>query len=640
MFDLFRSREKSVRILLGVLLFLVAGSMLIYLVPNGSGIGGANSANIVAEVGDDKITSQEVMRALQSLRQNRIPEAQMGAFIPQIIQSLVADRAIVQKAKQLGITVSDQEVADFLQGQIGHGQPMDATRELAEANQRNFATIPDFENAIREYLLSNRLQALTVQSSMVGTEDAKVSYHKTNDQVSLDWIKFDQQDFNSKIDQSPAAIEAWFAKNRDAFQLPERRSFGLITGSSADFVAAAQVPEATLRQMYNENMDAYTTPERVNARHILVMTQGKPKEDANKLKAKAEDILAQLNKGADFAELAKKDSDDPGSGQKGGELGWMTRGQTDPAFEASAFSLKPGQTSGIVTSQFGYHIIQVNAHELAHVRSFEEVKPELLVEAQKSAGDKALETAIDAARAEVTKNPGQAEAIARKYNLKYYSVDKALNVGPLPDLGPQPELVAAIFGATPKGGITNVTNIPKAGKMAFAVVTDVLPSHRGEFKDVEKDVVARYTAEATSKYVSNLAAQAEKLVQQGQPLETVAKELHGTVGSSAPFSRNGNAEGLGPASLVKDAFTRKPGDVFGPVTYGSSTFVARVKELVPAKDADFEKQREGIIKSIEQRQGQSVEALYRDSIVEEMRRKGKIKLNQPVIERMVASFRS
>ncbi len=639
MFDLFRSREKSVRILLGVLLLLVAGSMLIYLVPSGSGIDGANGANIVAEVGSEKITSEDVMRGLQQLRQNRIPDSQMAAFIPQIVDSLVADRAMALKAKDLGITVTDQEVADFIQAQLGNGQPMDAAAEQAQAASRNM-TVPQFEQAVRSYYLNNRLQALTVQSAMISTEEAKSTFHKTNDQVSLDWVKFDQQDFASKVDKSPAAIQAWFAKNRGSFMVPERRTFGLISGSSADFIASAQIPEATLHQMYAESLDSFRTPERVNARHILVMTQGKPKEDANKLKAKAEDLLAQLKKGADFAELAKKDSDDPGSGQKGGELGWLTRGQTDPQFEAAAFALKPGETSGIVTSQFGYHIIQVNSHEAARVRPFEEVRPELLAEAQKESGDKALEAAITAARVEIAKNPAQAAAIAQKHNLKYNLVEKAPNTGALPDLGPQPELSSAIYSATPKGGITNITDIAKAGKMAFAVVTDVVPTQPGEFKDVELDVINRHTAEAASRIVRDVAAQALKLVKDGQSLDAVAKELNGKVGSSAPFSRTGTAEGLGPASFVQQAFTKKPGDIVGPVTSGTGTYVVRVKELIPANDANFEKQRDSIVKSLEQQQGQTVDALYRDSVVEEMRRKGKVKFNQPVINRIMASFKS
>ncbi len=639
MFDLFRSREKSVRILLGVLLLLVAGSMLIYLVPSGSGIGGANSANIVAEVGGEKITAEDVMRGLQQYRQNRIPESQLGLFVPQIVDGLVSERAMAIKAKELGITVTDQEVADFIQARVGNGQPMDVATEQARAASLNM-TVPEFERVVRGYILSSRLQALTMQSAMVSTEEAKADFHKTNDQVSLDWIKFEQQDFTSKVDKSPAAIQAWFAKNRDSFMIPERRTFALVIGSSADFIASAQVPEATLRQMYAEGLDSFRTPERVNARHILVMTQGKPKEDAAKLKAKAEDILAKLNKGADFAELAKKESDDTGSGQKGGELGWLVRGQTDPQFEAAAFALKPGQTSGIVTSQFGYHIIQANAYEPARVRPFEEVRAELLAEAQKETGGKALEAAIAEAHAEIARNPGQAEAIAKKHNLRYYLVEKAPNSGSLPELGPQPELSTAIYTATPKGGITGISDIAKAGKMAFAVVTDVIPTQPSEYKDVEKEATDRYTMAAAGKLVGDVAAEAVSLVKAGQSLEAVAKQLNGKVGSSAPFSRTGTAEGLGPASFVQAAFAKKPGDVFGPVMSGTGSYVVRVKESIPANEANFEKQRQSIVQSLEQRQGQSVDALYRDSVVEEMTRRGKVKFNQPVIDRLMASFKS
>lgn len=639
MFDLFRSREKSVRILLGVLLVLVAGSMLIYLVPSSSsGIGSANSSNIVAEVGPDKVTLQDVQRGLQRLRQNKIPDAQMGMFVPQIVNGLISEKALALKAKELGITVTDQEVADFIQSQFGSGQTIDVAVEQSIASSQNM-TVPEFEQEIRSYLLTNRLQALTTQFALVSTEGAKSEFHKMNDKVSVDWVKFDQQDVASKVDQSPAAVQAWFARNRDLFMVPERRTFGLITASASDFIADAKVPDATLQRTYAENIDSYKIPERVNARHILVMTQGKPKEDANKLKAKAEDLLAKLRGGADFAELAKTSSDDSGSGQKGGELGWLTRGQTVKEFEDAAFSLPPGQISGIVTSSFGYHIIQVNAHEPGRTRPFEEVKPELLAEAQKEAGERAADSAIAQARAEIAKTPSQAEAIAKKYKLKYNLVEKSPNAGTLPELGPQPELNTAIFSAA-KGGMTSVIDIPKAGKMAFAVVTDIIPTQRAEFKDVENDVHSRYTMDAESKLVNGVAAQAATMVKQGKSLDDVAKALNGKVGSSAPFTRSGTAEGVGPAGLLADAFTKKPGEAFGPVTSGSAGYVIRVKEFIPANDADFEKQRASIMQNLERRQGESLEALFRDGVMEEMRRQGKLKLNQPVIDRLIGSFKS
>ncbi len=207
-------------------------------------------------------------------------------------------------------------------------------------------------------------------------------------------------------------------------------------------------------------------PERVKVRHILIKTQGKPKEEAPKLKAKAEDILKQLQHGADFAQLAKQNSEDPGSAVKGGELGWIVKGQTVPNFEKTAFSLKPGELSGVVETEYGYHIIQVEEKQTAHTQSFEEVKPQLLADAQKQAGADDLKKAMDAAHDEIAQHPSQAEAIAKKYNLKFFKLSNVASGQPLPEVNNPPELTNAIFAA-PKGSVTDVADLSNQGKVGI-----------------------------------------------------------------------------------------------------------------------------------------------------------------------------
>ena len=173
-----------------------------------------------------------------------------------------------------------------------------------------------------------------------------------------------------------------------------------------------------MRRAYEQNKDRYRVPERVKARHILLMTQGKPKEDEAKAKAKAEDLLKQLKAGADFAELAKKNSDDPGSKDKGGDLDWVVRGQTVPEFENALFALKPKEISGVVKTQYGFHIIQALEKEQAHLKTLDEVKPELLAELRNQMGQNAVQAPmLDNAEAALKKDPGQVDQIAAEYGL-------------------------------------------------------------------------------------------------------------------------------------------------------------------------------------------------------------------------------
>src|SRR3954464_11206718 len=416
MFDLFRSREKSVRILMSVLLGLIAISMLWYLIPGGgsSGMGSAGE-NVIATVGDESVTTADLQRGLQaaSRGQANLPKSIMAMYAPMMLNQMIEGKAMAYKAREMGLKISDQELGDAIENEFASqlGGKFDINTYRQVLAQQGL-TERDFETRQRESMLATRLENMETQALIVTDAEARAEYERKNLKVGLQYLAFDSKAFAGKVDKNPTLVKADFDKNRANFRIPEKRDFDYIVGSSADFVQSAKVTESDLQRSYREGMDSYRQPERVQVRHILIKTQGKPKEEVPKLKAKAEDLLKQLQHGSDFAELAKKNSEDTGSGAKGGELGFIVRGQTVPNFEKAAFSLKPGELSGLVETEYGYHILQVENKLAAHTQTFEEVRPQLLAEAQKQAGAESLGKAIEAAHSEISKNPGQDEAIA------------------------------------------------------------------------------------------------------------------------------------------------------------------------------------------------------------------------------------
>ncbi len=145
-----------------------------------------------------------------------------------------------------------------------------------------------FENEQRDSMLAARLDNLERQSMVVSDADARAEYMRKNLKVGLQYVAIDKNLFTSKVNSDPAAVRAFFDKNRQLFQIPEKRSYDLIAGADVDFIQAAQVPEAQLQKDYQEEIDSFRTPERVRVRHILIKTQGKPKEEAPILRGKAE----------------------------------------------------------------------------------------------------------------------------------------------------------------------------------------------------------------------------------------------------------------------------------------------------------------------------------------------------------------
>jgi peptidyl-prolyl cis-trans isomerase D len=640
MFDLFRSRDKSVKILLGVLLLLVAASMLIYLIPGGFGATGATGENVVAVVGSDKVTTTDVQRQIEQLTrgQSNLPKGILAMYVPRIVDQLVEQKAMVYKAREIGLRISDDELADAIIAGVSAQMGGTYSEErLKQALAQEGLTLEDFENQQRESMLASRLDNLERQSMIVSDADARAEYQRKNLKVGLQYVAIDKTAFTSKVKADPAAVKAFFDKNRQLFQVPEKRSFDLIVGTDADYVQAAQVSEGQLHKDYNDQIDSFRTPDRVRVRHILIKTQGKPKEEAPILRAKAEQILTQLKAGGNFAELAKKYSEDPGSAEKGGELGWVTHGQMVPSFEKACFSLKPGELSGIVDTEYGYHIVQVEEKQEAHTETFDEARPQLLLEDKKQIAADTMRKNIDAAHAEVLKNPTQAGAIVSKYGLRDIKQENAPNGAPLLDMSSATEFASAIRAAA-KGTVTEVFPDDKDGKSGFAIITNVAPAHSADFNDVQAEATQRYTASETDRLAQNAAKDAADSARKGESLESIAKRYGTTVKTAAPFSIDGAAEGIGSGSQVAAAFKAKVGDVIGPVFTGTGQFVCKVSEVVPADMNQYASAKAGIVQELEQSKLQVQEPLFRDSIVNDLKRRGKIKMNNEALSHLIEQF--
>lgn len=640
MFNLFRSREKSVRIVLGVLLGLICLSMLTYLGGSFTGVG-SGGQNTVAMVGGEQITIVDVERRTQQLAQNQpnLPRGLLAMYVQPVINQLVESKALALKANQMGIKVSDQDLADSIQAtyvsQVGSAFDPTMYQRIIESQGM---TVPAFEQQQRENMLVARLEALETQAIVITDQEARTEYSRKNLKVGLDYIDFSEKPFEAKVSKDPAAIKNYFDKNRLLFRSPEKRDAVLVVGSTADFLQTAKVSDAQIQQTYNDNHESYQIPERVRVRHILIKTQGKPKDQWPALKTKADDLLKQIQRGGDFAELAKKNSEDPGSAVKGGELGWLVHGQTVPNFDKTAFSLQPGQTSGVVETEYGYHILQLEEKQNAHTQTLDEVKPTIEADLRKQAALANLKAATASAHAEIAKDPAQVENVARKYGLRAIPLSGLTAGSTLPD-GNSPEVVNAIFSSA-KGSVTNVSNLDAQGKTAFATITNVTPARNADFQEVQNDVEQKYTQAEAARLSQEAAKAAADRVRKGEPLEAVAKSYGLEVKSSAPFTIDGAAEGIGSGTLLQAAFKDKVGDVLGPIAAQNGQFVCRVSQVLPADMNQFASNKAAIVQSLTE-QRQSVQgALFRASILDELKRKGKVKLMQDNIQRLMQSYQS
>jgi peptidyl-prolyl cis-trans isomerase D len=644
MFDLFRSRERSVRYLLGALLLLVAASMVITLVPGyGTGWAGPKDPSILAEVGDHRITVQEVRKVIQRELKGSMPEGMASVYIPSVVQQLVALRATALEAERLGFRISDAELADIVKGlfpQLWPGGTFVGKEAYAQVLASQNMTIPEFEEALRTQALQARLDILALEGVIVTPQEVEEAFRRQNEAIKVQTAGITAAAARSKVTVTDAEIAAFFEQNKSGYRVPEKRSFLIFPIEEAQIGASIRVPEEQLRQMYMQQQDRFRTEERVRARHILIKTIDKPQNEIPALEKKAQDLLKQLRSGADFAELARKNSEDPGSASKGGDLDWITRGQTVPEFEKAAFSLKPKEISDIVKTQYGFHIIQVLEHQQARVRPFEEVREELAAEAKRAQVYDRMQRLADQIRSALVRSREEAEKIARENGI---TPVRSENVGPgdpVQEVGINEQFNSAVQGL-PVNGVTPVVQVAP-NKLVVAQVTAIIPARQAELKEVTAQVREAVIARKAAELANKIAAEMEAKVKAGATdLAQLARELGLELKTSDFLTRASSIEGYGPASQVEEAFQKEPGAVVGPVRIaGGGAFVVKVLEKRPADMTQFPAQRARILEELKQQRARDRSDLLRAGIVEELTRKKKIKIYEDNIKRLVAAYSS
>src|SRR5438067_1957927 len=390
-----KDRSKLMkRIFFGAAGILLGAGMLLYLVPLAPTTGEVPT-DTVAKVGDESVTVNDIRQQLNQIeRNNQVPRQLESFYAQQILQNLVFQRELEYEAKRLGITVSDQERADrirlYLPMAFNGGSFIGMDQYAALVQQRFQLTVPAFEELIRQGLLEEKFRKLVTDGISVGPAELEQEYRYKNEKIKLDYALIKPEDLEAKITPADAEIKAEYEKNKSKYQVPERHAVRYALLDTNQLRQTVQIPEDVLKKQYQDNIHQYEVPNQVHVQHILFKTVGQSDAEVAETKKKAEDVLKQARKGVKFDELAKKYSEDPGSKDKGGDLGWIRQGQTVPEFEKEAFSLAPDQISDLVRTQYGFHIIKVLEKQTAHTKPFDEVKdsiraPLLLTEADKEA---------------------------------------------------------------------------------------------------------------------------------------------------------------------------------------------------------------------------------------------------------------
>jgi peptidyl-prolyl cis-trans isomerase D len=343
-----------------------------------------------ASVNGEKITQHEFDTALRQ-QQDRMRQRLGANFDPAIFETaevkqailddLIAQRLLIGKARAAGLTVTDEQVAQVIAGieAFKVDGKFDKARYTSALSAQNMSPLM-FEARVRDDLIGQQLSTAYAQNGYASDSvaDNVIAINEQQRIVSVAQVALQSFVAQAKVDD--AEIKTYFDQHAPEFQVPEQVRLEYVKFSIGDLMAKADVKPEDARKYYDEHQSEFASPEQRHAAHILLTVAATaPQAEQDAVKAKAEQLLKQARQNPEkFAELARQNSQDPGSAVNGGDLGVFGRGMMVKPFEDAVFALKPGEISALVKSDFGYHIIRLIAIKAANPTPFADVSAMVL----------------------------------------------------------------------------------------------------------------------------------------------------------------------------------------------------------------------------------------------------------------------
>jgi peptidyl-prolyl cis-trans isomerase D len=601
--------------------FIFLAIVIVFIFWGMGGIVGGERAQFVVRINQNAVAPAEFARAYNNLlrlyqnvyKDNFKPEMVKSLDLKnKAVDELIRANLMRQEAKRIGLAVDDDEVRDAIVELPAFQEDGRFNKQLyLRVLRANKISPGEFEESEQDDLLVKKLQDLVLAGVHVSEAEVLDRYRMDNEKVNLRFVKLDAASFIPEVKLTDQDIQAYYDKNRETFREPDRVRIEYVLYTPDKFTGQTQVSDAEVQQYYNEHIAEYEKPEQVHARHILFRYPPKATaEDKEKVRKHAEEVLAKVKAGEDFAALAKQYSEDSSAAQ-GGDLGSFTRGKMVAPFERAAFSLAPGETSDLVESPFGLHIIKVESKEPAHTQPLDEVRAQITDKLKQEKARELARARAEADRAKVAGGETLADA-ARAADLKVATPAPFAATEMIADLGRNPELSAAAF-ATAAGEVGPVVDAPN-GFIVFRVA-EKLAAHVPELAAIRDRVETAVRNERAQALAKSAAEAMLSELQKNPDLDAVAKAYAAKtpraearnvkVEETGGFRRQATSiPNLGSApELQEAAFALTPDKPVAPAVYDvhGSSVVAVLKERIPADEEKFQTEKKNLVKQAEER---------------------------------------
>lgn len=528
------------------------------------GVGNFNDrdySNVVAVVNGEPIVALEfekayhnaeeyLLRSNPGLTREQLAKQHLGR---QVLRDLIQETLLAQEARRAGVTVSPLEMRNAV-GQIkafqndkGEFDPESYKRVL----QAQRLSPAQYEKNLAEQLLRDKMFALVTASAWVDPDEALHRFNFLRERRLIDYLFFPATDLKSKVSVTDADIQAYYDSHKDQFGIPPRVNAAFIEVAPAALADRSKIDEAAVKARYESEKSKYDRPEQIHLRHILAPLPQDPDEAAIKAaEERLQNAAKEIASGKSFQEVADA-CNEPGIAEKGGDLGWISRGQTAiPEFEEIIFALPAGKVSEPIRTPLGLHLALVEAKRPAGTAPFEEVKDEITNAIAFEEGSDKLHDVLDALIEDNILMKPIAESAA-KYNLKASETGPADKNQLIQKLKIKPEGADALL-ATPAGAPIDAA-LEAGDNYIIARVLEALPAAVKPFSDVKAEIREQLIAERAQALAISEAKTALAKVKNESIAK--AKEQFPGIKASEPLERAGGIPGFIPnPDLIQSIF--------------------------------------------------------------------------------------
>lgn len=561
----------------------------------------------VAHVGDYKITVSEFQNAVQNESQKLQGKVESSLIKQLVLEKLINNRALINYLTEKGFTISKAQIDEYIRNDPTFQLDGKFSTDLYNRYLPSAYSKSNYRSNVATQLLLQQFAQGINQSAIVSEQEVKrvIQLIKQKRDISYAIIKADT--FKDSVEISDEEIKNYYQNFKQQFENPEKIKLAYIEISRGDIAKDVEITEEQINKYYHDNLAKYTQPERRKASHIL-FTVATDADEATKaqVKKEAQAVLDKINNGADFAEMAKQFSKDPGSADKGGDLGFFGTGEMVPAFEKVAFALKPGEVSELVESPFGFHIIKLSEVQGGESKPLEEVKEQIVADLQFEKAENSYFEKAETMQTLAFEQPDSLEPVAAELNVKIKESDLISQQGG-DGIFANPKLLNAAFSESvlEEGNNSDLIELDD-DHVAVVRVVERIPANIKPLEEVKEQIKAYLQQQQVSAKAQEKAAEIIKQLNSDKTMEDIAQANSIKLETAGYVDRQATNV---PGAILNKAFTM-PRDVKYASTKMINGDVAIVAvDAVKDGDTDDKALFEDIKKALLQNKGNLETAL-------------------------------